>query len=87
MSSELCEKAGEKPEVNLKIELQREFNHDTKLGWFWHKSWNIPNINIFLEVSGGRSDSGIGEREKKRPRVTFVGTNIDPSFCREKRQG
>ena len=30
------------------MEKQLQFNDD--LGWHWHKSWNIPNILIRIDV-------------------------------------
>ncbi|CAD8057953.1 unnamed protein product [Paramecium sonneborni] len=36
--------------VQLKIDTEREFQHNNDLGWNWHKSWNIPNISVKLNL-------------------------------------
>ncbi len=36
--------------VKVCVTLHKLLLHDGKLGWHWHKSWNIPNIVITLEV-------------------------------------
>ncbi len=30
--------------------MEKSFKIDRKLGWIWHKSWNIPNILIRMHV-------------------------------------
>jgi len=38
------------PLVDLKIEQSRNFIYSNKLGWNWHKSWNLPDIGVELDV-------------------------------------
>lgn len=40
------------PIINLKIEQSRNFIYTNKngLGWNWHKSWNLPDIGVELDV-------------------------------------
>ena len=38
------------PQINLRIEQSRSFIHTEGLGWNWHKSWNLPDIGVELEV-------------------------------------
>lgn len=30
--------------------MEKMFKNDEKQGWNWHKSWNIPPINMILTV-------------------------------------
>lgn len=57
-----CDKILDKsPQISLKVDFVRPFNYDLKLGWLWHKSWNIPSITVALEVRsvcGSVVDSG-----------------------------
>lgn len=32
------------------VNMQKSLLHEEKVGWHWHKSWNIPNITISLDV-------------------------------------
>lgn len=41
------------PQISLKVDFVRPFNYDLKLGWLWHKSWNIPSITVALETRDG----------------------------------
>jgi hypothetical protein len=34
----------------LQIEMERSFLIDESQQWTWHKSWNLPNISITLDV-------------------------------------
>lgn len=36
--------------VRLKVDTERELQHSQDLGWNWHKSWNLPNISVKLEL-------------------------------------
>ncbi|CAD8113324.1 unnamed protein product [Paramecium sonneborni] len=36
--------------VLLKIDTERELQFSNDLGWNWHKSWNIPNLSIKLQL-------------------------------------
>lgn len=38
------------PIVNLNIDQSRPFIYTLGLGWNWHKSWNLPDIGLELEV-------------------------------------
>lgn len=38
------------PNVRLFIDTEKSLSYATDLGWNWHKSWNLPNISIRLEV-------------------------------------
>jgi hypothetical protein len=38
------------PHVKLFIDTEKALTYTTDLGWNWHKSWNLPNISIRLEV-------------------------------------
>lgn len=38
------------PVVHLNIDQSRPFNFTAGLGWNWHKSWNLPDIGVELEV-------------------------------------
>jgi len=33
------------------IDMERNFLLDEGSQWTWHKSWNLPNISITLDVS------------------------------------
>jgi hypothetical protein len=37
--------------MRLQIEMERNFLVDEEKQWSWHKSWNLPNISISLEVN------------------------------------
>lgn len=56
----------EEIEVVAQISLQREFLYDEKLGWHWHKSWNIPVVTANLEVKCKETQ----ERKKEKVIVT-----------------
>ena len=30
--------------------MEKSLNFSEDLGWNWHKSWNIPNISIRIDV-------------------------------------
>ena len=34
----------------VSISQSKEFMSDPELGWNWHKSWNLPDINYTLNV-------------------------------------
>ena len=38
------------PVVRLFIDTEKSLSYNQDLGWNWHKSWNLPNISIRLEV-------------------------------------
>lgn len=38
------------PHVRLFIDTEKSLSYAPDLGWNWHKSWNLPNISIRLEV-------------------------------------
>ncbi len=38
------------PNVKLFIDTEKSLSYAPDLGWNWHKSWNLPNISIRLEV-------------------------------------
>ena len=38
------------PVVRLFIDTEKSLSYSPDLGWNWHKSWNLPNISIRLEV-------------------------------------
>ena len=38
------------PNVRLFIDTEKSLSYAPDLGWNWHKSWNLPNISIRLEV-------------------------------------
>lgn len=38
------------PNVRLYIDTEKSLQYSNDLGWNWHKSWNIPNISLRLEV-------------------------------------
>jgi hypothetical protein len=38
------------PNVRLYIDTEKSLQYSHELGWNWHKSWNIPNISLRLEV-------------------------------------
>lgn len=40
----------EEPDMNVLIEMERNFLVDEHKHWTWHKSWNLPNISVTLEV-------------------------------------
>jgi hypothetical protein len=37
--------------MQLTIDMERNFLLDEGSQWTWHKSWNLPNISITLDVS------------------------------------
>lgn len=42
------------PAVRLYIDTEKSLQYSSELGWNWHKSWNIPNISLRLEVTLSR---------------------------------
>lgn len=38
------------PELKLFVDNEKKLNFSKEIGWNWHKSWNLPNISIKLEV-------------------------------------
>ena len=30
--------------------MEKTFKYDPKVGWNWHKSWNLPTISIIISV-------------------------------------
>jgi hypothetical protein len=38
------------PNVRLYIDTEKSLQYSPELGWNWHKSWNLPNISLRLEV-------------------------------------
>lgn len=53
-------------------------NYDPKVGWFWHKSWNIPDIAINLEVR--TSPRGVGEGWRLGQGAEAVDARIRPGL-------
>lgn len=42
---------GPDPNVKLYVDTEKSLQFSEELGWNWHKSWNLPNISIRVEVS------------------------------------
>lgn len=40
-----------KPKVRLYVDTEKSLQYENGLGWNWHKSSNLPNITIKLEVN------------------------------------
>jgi hypothetical protein len=36
--------------VKLYIDTEKSLQYSDELGWNWHKSWNLPNISVRLEI-------------------------------------
>ena len=36
--------------VNCSVLMEKSFIYSEEMGWNWHKSWNIPNIQVKIEV-------------------------------------
>ena len=36
--------------MKLFIDTEKSLQYSDELGWNWHKSWNLPNISVRLEV-------------------------------------
>ncbi|EGR29156.1 zinc finger transcription factor sma, putative [Ichthyophthirius multifiliis] len=41
---------GPDPHVKLFIDTEKSLQYTEDLGWNWHKSWNLPNISVRLEI-------------------------------------
>lgn len=41
---------GPDPLVKLYIDTEKSLQYTDDLGWNWHKSWNLPNISVRLEI-------------------------------------
>lgn len=41
---------GPDPNVKLYVDTEKSLQFSEELGWNWHKSWNLPNISIRVEV-------------------------------------
>ncbi|EGR27835.1 zinc finger transcription factor sma, putative [Ichthyophthirius multifiliis] len=41
---------GPDPHVKLFIDTEKSLQYSEDLGWNWHKSWNLPNISVRLEI-------------------------------------
>lgn len=41
---------GADPHVKLYIDTEKSLQYSDELGWNWHKSWNLPNISVRLEI-------------------------------------
>jgi hypothetical protein len=41
---------GPDPSVKLYVDTEKSLQFSEELGWNWHKSWNLPNISIRVEV-------------------------------------
>ncbi|CAD8111482.1 unnamed protein product [Paramecium sonneborni] len=39
------------PVINIKIDQSRPFIYSDNLGWNWHKSWNLPDIGLEMEIT------------------------------------
>lgn len=48
---------GDDPEVKLYIDTEKQLQYSKELGWNWHKSWNLPNISVRLEVTTNITNS------------------------------
>jgi hypothetical protein len=38
------------PIVRVLIDMEKSLQHNDEVGWHWHKSWNIPNILIRIDI-------------------------------------
>jgi len=36
--------------MRVVVEMERKLLEDEESNWTWHKSWNLPNISLSLEV-------------------------------------
>lgn len=39
------------PLVKLFIDTEKSLQFSPEVGWNWHKSWNIPNISVRLDIT------------------------------------
>ena len=52
----------EDPEINITIEMNRNFKWSEQTGWHWHKSWNIPTITVEFSVISNNASSTTNSR-------------------------
>ncbi|CAD8100836.1 unnamed protein product [Paramecium sonneborni] len=43
------------PYVTLVIDTEKQLKYSEELGWNWHKSWNLPNIVVRLEIKDSQT--------------------------------
>ena len=61
------------------VKFQRLFLYNTKIGWHWHKSWNIPTIVTTLEA---RSAEGVlGARQDDATEAAGEGEGDGADLC------
>lgn len=44
------EEEDHEPELSVAIEMSRPFKKEDNLGYHWHKSWNIPTIDLLVTL-------------------------------------
>lgn len=66
---------GRESKVEIAIETEKNFKYSQDLGWNWHKSWNIPNIRVRVEVNCWVKFMGMTPKNVRsmtlRPRKNF----------------
>lgn len=45
------------PLVKLFIDTEKSLQFSSEIGWNWHKSWNIPNISVRLDITSKSNSS------------------------------
>lgn len=44
------DETAEEPKFKVTIDMERNFMKDENDLWIWHKSWNLPNISVTIEL-------------------------------------
>ncbi|KAL4453684.1 hypothetical protein ABPG74_009580 [Tetrahymena malaccensis] len=50
---------GPDPHVKLYIDTEKSLQYTDELGWNWHKSWNLPNISVRLEIKDAQTNESL----------------------------
>ncbi|CAD8099926.1 unnamed protein product [Paramecium primaurelia] len=68
------------PVIDLKIEQSRNFIYTNKngLGWNWHKSWNLPDIGVELEITDPTTDEKLAPPGKIYAKIQIVKPTVSP---------
>jgi len=68
---------GKEPKVEIDIECEKNFIYNDELGWNWHKSWNIPNFKVRVEIFDPETEDKLAPPKNLHVQVFAVKAMIE----------
>ncbi|CAD8202482.1 unnamed protein product [Paramecium octaurelia] len=66
------------PIINIKIDQSRPFIYSDNLGWNWHKSWNLPDIGLEMEITDPQTNERLAPPNNIYCKLQIVKPIITP---------